>query len=66
MSRAITALRTWARDAEQTLQDRIDRWLLQVHHPLDMGDGTAVCHRCKVEWPCPDTIAILERRSTKP
>lgn len=48
-------VRLWLRRAIWMLADAIDRWILQIHAPVDI-DGEAVCDRCLVLWPCEHTI----------
>lgn len=57
----VGTIRDLAVQIPDTIVDAIDRWILKVHHPIDI-DGDPVCLRCKTLWPCATVTAIESRR----
>lgn len=47
----------------EQLPDRIDRWTLTMHRPVDVaGDGSSAhCRVCRVRWPCREFVEINDR-----
>jgi hypothetical protein len=60
---------TLLRDVEAAVAEKMDRWLLAPHEPIDVwgddpvppGEPVQWCIRCQRAWPCEDFVRISDR-----